>query len=131
VGWVGVRGGDGTCSSGSVVITESKGSVEVVEVETGEGGSGSKVGMAAVDPGLEKGLCSSWEAKEAHGSGEPDLCCANGFSNGLSSRARFEGVSKSSNPSILGRVRRQISSLESQRDVRVLGTRTGGGLCGK
>ena len=119
-------------SSDSVGITEPKGSVNVGEA--GEGDSGSKVGTVAVDPELEKGLCSIWEAKEAHGSGEPDLCWANGFSNGLSSRARLEGESKSSNPSILGRAHRQISGLESQRDVRVspsLGTRTSGELCGK
>jgi hypothetical protein len=98
VNWVGVRGGDGACTSGSVAIAESRGSV--VRAETGDGGSGSKAGAGAVDSELEKGLCSSWEVKEAHGSGELDLCCANGFSNGLSSRARLEGASRSSNPSI-------------------------------
>ena len=114
VNWVGVRGGDGARSSGSVVITESRGSVEAVE--TGEGGSGSKV---LVDSEFEKGLCSSWEVKEAHGSGEPDLGCANGFSNGLSSRARLEGASKSSNPSILKCAHRQMFSLGLQRDIRM------------
>ena len=84
----------------------------------GKGRSGSKAKAAVVGSELEKGLCSSWEAKEAHGSGEPDLCCANGFSNGLSSRARLEGASRSSNPSILKRVRRQISSFGSRGDVR-------------
>jgi len=102
-------------------------------VETGEGGSGSEAGAMVTGSELEKGLCSSWEEKEAHGSGEPDLCCAKGFSNGLSSRARLEGASRSSNPSILKHAGRQISSLESQKDVRVslsLGGRTSG-FCGK
>ena len=112
VNWVGVRGGDGTCSSGSAVTAESRGSVKVVE--TGERGSGSKAGAVVVGSELEKGLCSSWEVKEAHGSGEPDLCCANGFSNGLSSRARLEGASKSSNSSILKHACHQMSSLELQ-----------------
>ena len=94
------------------MIAESRGSVKVAE--TGEGSSGSNGGAVAVGSELEKGLCSSWDAKEAHGSGEPDLCCANGFSNGLSSKARLEGASRSSNPSILEHARCQISSFDSQ-----------------
>ena len=58
VNWVGVRGGDGKCSSGSVVMAESRGSVKVVE--TGEKGSGSKAGTLVAGSELEKGLWSSW-----------------------------------------------------------------------
>lgn len=118
-----MRGGDWSCSC-SVVIAESRGSAEVVE--TGEGGSGSKGGIIVVDSEVEKGLCSSWEEKEAHGSGEPDLCCAKGFSNGSSPRARFEGGSRSSNPSILKFARRQISGFESPEDGLTPGVQTGG-----
>ena len=110
-----MRGGDGACS-GSIVIAESRGSVEVGEM--GEVGSGAKGEATVVGSGLEKGLCSSWEEKEAHGSGEPDLCCANGFSKGSSPRARFEGESRSSNPSILKYGRFQMSGPESQKDAR-------------
>lgn len=109
------------------VIAESRGPPEVVE--TGEGGSGSKDEVIVIGSEVEKGLCSSWEENEAHGSGEPDLCCAKGFSNGLSSRARFEGVSRSSNPSILKYACGQISDLESPEDAPISlssGVRTGG-----
>ena len=103
VNWVGVRGGDGTYSSGSVMIARSRGSVKVVE--KGEGGSGSKAGTLAAGSELEKGPYSSWEEQETHGSGELDLRCAKGLPNESSSRARLEGTNRRIRPSCITHVK--------------------------